>query len=248
MRSGSKRTSDGLQVDGGTVTEAYNPVRSERNGSCTAPCRVQEVLLVQRDPELRVSLTKALFGAGFSHTPVSSPKEALACLRQGSFALVLLEIESEESIRFLGQARRAFPHIPIVAVSRIATPELVRDVLRAGAHDFLFDRLDSRTLASRLGEILSETGREAAPEPDAREGEGDRGETETVAPGAEVRKGAAEERIVCRNPKMQRLLEIIETIAPTDATVLIQGAGPERRSLRGGSTPCPREPPDRSSR
>ncbi|MGQ9590129.1 MAG: sigma 54-interacting transcriptional regulator [Planctomycetota bacterium] len=192
--------------------------RAERDEAGLAPPGCRQVLVVDRDPELRVSIAKALFAAGFSHTAAPSPEEARACLRRGGYGLVVLEIESDESLRLLEELRREFPGIPAVAVSKIASPEIVRDVLRCGAEDFLFGKLDARTVRDRFAEILS-----PPPAEEVSEAEGAVSGARDAEAASEPGSPGSETPIVSRNPKMRRLLEIAETVAPTDATVLIEG-------------------------
>jgi DNA-binding NtrC family response regulator len=187
------------------------------------PVRSREVIVVNRDPELRALLNKALYVGNLSSTSVSSEAEAFACLRRSAYGLLIAGVDSGESIAFITRVRQAFPALPVVAVARTATPDLVRDVLKAGAADFVFGSIDSRVFAPRLVAIME--GRpEAAPPAPARQVS-----ERNTAPGTLIEvagpgSGALEEiKIICRNKRMMRVLEIAETIASTESTVLIQG-------------------------
>ncbi|MBI4603668.1 MAG: hypothetical protein HY721_17075, partial [Planctomycetes bacterium] len=113
-----------------------------------------EVVVVNRDPELRALLSRALYAADLPSAFVASDQELQACLRNGTRGLVVVSIESGESIELLSRLRRELAEVPLVAVARTATPDLVRDVMRAGATDFLFGSLDSRSLGPRLLALL----------------------------------------------------------------------------------------------
>ena len=54
------------------------------------PTRSREVLVMDSDPELRVFLNKALFAGNVSYTSVTSPGEALACLRKNVYGLLIV--------------------------------------------------------------------------------------------------------------------------------------------------------------
>jgi two-component system response regulator HydG len=181
----------------------------------------REVIVVNRDPELRALLNKALYVGNLSSTSVSSDAEAFACLRRSPYGLMIVGVDSGESIAFITRIRQAFPSVPVVAVARTATADLVRDVLKAGAADFVFGSIDSRAFGPRLVAIM-----EGRPEsgPPARQQSERNTAPGTVIEVAGAESGATEDlKIICRNKRMMRVLEIAETIASTESTVLIQG-------------------------
>jgi transcriptional regulator with GAF, ATPase, and Fis domain len=145
----------------------------------------------------------------------------MACLRKTEYGLVIVGMDSPESVAFVTHAHALYSSVPLVAVARTATPDLVRDILHAGAADFFFGSLDSRTFGPRLLAIMdpSETGGAEAtvrPRP-----------ARAVAAGG-LAAGSPQDPtqdfgIICISKRMKRLLEIAETIAPTESTVLIQG-------------------------
>jgi two-component system response regulator HydG len=185
--------------------------------------RSREVIVVNRDPELRALLNKALYVGNLSSTTVSSDAEAFACLRRSSYGLLIVGVESGDSITFITRARQAFPALPVVAVARTATPDIVRDVLKAGAADFVFGSIDSRAFGPRLVAIM-EGKPEAAPPVPVRQTTERNTAPGTIIEVAGSESGAQEDfKIICRNKRMLRVLEIAETIASTESTVLIQG-------------------------
>jgi two-component system response regulator HydG len=108
-----------------------------------------------------------------------------------------------------------------VAIARAATPDLVREILKAGAVDFLFGSLDARSFGPRLLSIMEPKG--ASPKK-ASNDSGKSKEHASVVQVADTLEDTEEDfKLICRSKKMIRVLEIAETIAPTDSTVLIQG-------------------------
>lgn len=185
------------------------------------PSRSCEILVVNRDPELGVLLQKALYVGSLASTSVSSEAEVEACLRKSDYSLVLVGIDSEQSIDLLRNIHSEFLKVPIVAIARAATPDLVREVLKAGALDFLFGSLDARSFGPRLLSIMDS--RESKPKSVARDCD-KVAEHESAGQVAGVLEDTEEDfKFICRSPKMKRVLEIAATIAPTDSTVLIQG-------------------------
>jgi DNA-binding NtrC family response regulator len=178
----------------------------------------EEVLVINRDPEMRLFVQKALYLGSISSTLVATESEAAACLRKSRYGVVVVAIESPESLETIVRLRTLHRRLQIAAVARAATPELVRDVLRAGASDFIFGTMDGKSIVPRLRAMI-EAGRAAA------------GGHELPRPAGEPEPPAAPQRseaasridIISIHPKMCRVLEIAGKIAATDSTVLIQG-------------------------
>src|SRR2546425_11387426 len=144
-----------------SATEEFSPESS-------SPQKTFEVLVLNRDPELRAFLGKALYAGNLSSTSVSTESEAFACLRKGSYGLALVGMDSPESMDFLSKVREEFLTLPLLALARTATPELVRQVLRAGATDFLFGSLDTRTFTKRVLVLLEGKEEGASPQSPSR--------------------------------------------------------------------------------
>ncbi|MFN3347584.1 chemotaxis protein CheW [Pseudorhodoplanes sp.] len=107
----------------------------------------QHVLLVDDSAFFRNMLSPVLRAAGFAVTAASSGHEAIGLIRSGrAFDLVVtdLEMPGMDGIA-LARALRAestTAHVPMIALSSMATPETIARVRRAGFHDFVakFDR------------------------------------------------------------------------------------------------------------
>ena len=180
--------------------------------------RTEEVLIFTQDPELRAFVRKAIYAGSLPSVSVGSASEVMPCLRRDPHSVFIIGIDAPESLEVLAAVHNGFPELPIVAVARIAGPELVRDTLCAGATDFLFGSFSSRKFNARIASILEVSSSDGAlkAEPVARE----RPKAVEASPAP---SGSSAVQIVSRNPKMQRILEIAGTVAPTESTVLIQG-------------------------
>jgi two-component system, NtrC family, response regulator HydG len=185
-----------------------------------------EILVLNRDPEVRSFLNRALFSGNFSSTSVNGPEEAKVILRRGGVAMVLLGVEDSitpEQEALISQLAAERPELPVVAVGSRPPADLVRQVLLRGLRDFILDPLDAPALTRRLKELMpiprDPAGEDRPSDP-----------VEVAAPAPAERAGARERRgplvepnIIAKNPRMVRVLEIADQIAPTDSTVLIQG-------------------------
>src|SRR5262245_5612629 len=109
-----------------TTPRPFRPeATADENGS--APAAPAEVLVLNRDPELRAFLDRALYAGNYSSTTVSTATEARACLRRGGVAVVLVSVEDSlttELDAFLGEMRGQYPSVPVVAIAPRPAGEL----------------------------------------------------------------------------------------------------------------------------
>ncbi len=192
-----------------------------------------DLLVLNRDPELRTFLNRALFSGNFSSSSVTSPEEARVLLRRGGISLVLIGIEDSlapETDEFLHELKSRYPDLPVVAVAPRPQADLVRRVLLRGVRDFVLDPFDPKVLIQSLKEVLSSIGISSAHKEGVSEGDASRGGPGSPPPPSGAREPHQERHrsprtpaIIAINPRMRRVLEIAEQIASTDSTVLIQG-------------------------
>jgi CheY-like chemotaxis protein len=165
-----------------------------------------EILILNRDPEVRAFVNRALFAGNFSSTSVNGSEEAKAILRRGGVALLLLGIEDSitpEQEALISQLVAERPELPVVAIGSRPPADLVRQVLLRGVRDFILDALDAPALTRRLKELMpvprDPAGEERPYEP-----------AEAAAPAPATPAGAAgppaEPVIIAKNPRMLRVL------------------------------------------
>jgi two-component system, OmpR family, response regulator MtrA len=130
----------------------------------------ERVLLVEDDPSIREVTALGLEGAGFRVTTAADGREGLARFREGSFALVVLDVMLPEldGLEVCREIRRE-SRVPIVMLSaRTDTVDVVVG-LELGADDYVTKPFELPELVARLRAALR---RAAAPdEPLLRVGE-----------------------------------------------------------------------------
>jgi DNA-binding NtrC family response regulator len=211
--------------------------------------RTVRLLLIDKDPRALETLSEALERGGHETAVVPDDGRALERLEAERFDLVVVDVEmgqrgADELIR---EIRRRCPRAPVIATTGQASMEGAVRALRGGVADYLakpFDPADvmlavERALEpGRAGEGESVRGGTDAPSGDeAGSGEGN-GEYagDSEGSGARVRSAGAVgpyefEELVGRNPRMQRVYSLIQTVAPAGSTVLVtgeSGTGKER--------------------
>ncbi|MBI4584388.1 MAG: sigma-54-dependent Fis family transcriptional regulator [Planctomycetes bacterium] len=212
-----------------------NPVKHELSEpDCLEERPVLEspvrVLVVCRSPELRIYIQKGLAHGNLDSYTVTSLEEAGQLLESESpFQAVLVELDDplpDDSAAQLNRFCKNLAPLPVIAVTPKPSPELVRDAMVRGVRDFLTNPFDRRSIAEGVIKAIPKPGQngEAA---SGREPQ----EVRPAAPGERSQPEARKKRassgggtiIITKNPKMLRILEILDRVGPTDATVLIQG-------------------------
>jgi hypothetical protein len=120
---------------------------------------------------------------------------------------------------FLKTVAEKRPELPVIMITAYATPKLAVEAIKSGATDYLAKPFEP-------DELLHAVGRCA---------ERHRLLTENAALKARAGNGIRIENIVGESAKMRELRQLIQTVAPTDATVLILGESGTGKELIAGA-------------
>lgn len=172
----------------------------------TIPARI---LIVDDEANIRNALAKLLSKFGHTVKSASNAQESLAMLRSSQFDVVLsdLRMPGDDGLHLLGEIKKLYPAIEVIVMTAYGTIETAVQAMREGAYDYIEKPINMDRLPLLLERAVE---RRALTEDNAR-----------------LRKvvSAREEygNLVGRSEKIAKLYELIEMVAPTTATVLIQG-------------------------
>ncbi len=167
------------------------------------------ILVVDDEEPVRRLLVKELSRKGFQADAVSSGEEALERLRKASYDVILLDIvmpgmDGLELMRRLS----GDPALPkIIVLTGRATVDTAVEAMKNGAFDYM-------TKPYKLEELKIVI---------ERAYEQRRLELEHQILRQEITRRDQEVELVGESDQHRKILELIEKIAPTDSTVLIQG-------------------------
>jgi len=164
------------------------------------------LLLVEDDNSVRTTIVTFLELEGYAVDAVSSTREALERLRTESYPIVISDIylDDRTGLDVLETARGANPECAVILMSARGTMETVMAATRGGAFDYIAKPFDlSRMLETvKRAEALSAGG-----------GEDEESEIDDLPESEMIGSSAA----------MIEIYKTISRVAPTDATVLIEG-------------------------
>jgi two-component system, NtrC family, response regulator AtoC len=179
------------------------------------------LLVVDDERNMRLSLESILLEEGYEMRGAVSAEQALVLLGEEEFFMVITDarLSGMNGYEFLGKVKARWSDLPILMITAYATPKLAVEAIKAGALDYL-----SKPFAPE--ELLHAVARCAERYRLLRENESLR------ARAGEVYKL---EQIIGESPKMEDLRQLIKTVAPTHATVLILGESGTGKELIAGA-------------
>lgn len=170
----------------------------------------QRILLVDDDEDIRLSMRAVLRRAGYLVTAVSSGEAALQAEREHSIPVVItdLRMPGMSGDELIARLREEHPDVSIVVMTGYGNIGHAVDMLHAGVADYLTKPVDPKELAFRLERVFATRALH----------------TENAALRQEISKGGSGGReILGESPEIRRVLDLVDRVADTDATVLVTG-------------------------
>jgi len=179
------------------------------------------ILVVDDEKNMRLSLKTVLTTEGYTVRPVESAEEALTLLAREEFLMAITDarLGGMSGYELLAKARAQWPDLPTLMITAYATPKLAVEAIQAGAMDYLAKPFAPEELLLAV----------------ARCAERYRLLQENASLRARATETYSLEQIVGECPGMRDLRELIKTVAPTDARVLILGESGTGKELVAGA-------------
>jgi DNA-binding NtrC family response regulator len=191
-----------------------------------SPPRTLRILIVDDEAVVRQSLQSWFRQDGHAVDVAESGREALRLLARHGYDIALVDIKMPgmDGLELQQRLAGADPDLTIVLMTAYASVETAVQAMKAGAYDYIvkpFDPDDLSALVRRAAERRSL-----------------RAENVRLKHSLEV--ATAPPPLVGNSPAIKRVLELVASVAPTDATVLVtgeSGTGKElvARAIHAGS-------------
>ncbi len=179
------------------------------------------ILVVDDEKNMRVSLQTILEDESYKVVCVDSAEDGLRKLESEEFFMVITDarLGGMSGYDFLAKAKARWPQLPIVMITAYTTTKLAVEAIKAGAMDYLakpFAPEELLHIAERCGERY-----------------------ELLKENESLRSRSSEtyhlEDIIGESARMTELRQLIKTVAPTNATVLILGESGTGKELIAGA-------------
>ena len=167
---------------------------------------MQKLLIVEDDQSVRTTMVTCLELEGYAVDAVSSTREALARLEQQSYPIVISDIYLDErtGLDVMRTARRTNPDCLVILMTGRGSMETVMAATEGGAFEYLAKPFEMAQMVDTIRRAEKSLGVQDDDEAAAID---DLPDTEMIG----------------SSPRMIEIYKTLSKVAPTDATVLIEG-------------------------
>src|SRR5450432_4083856 len=164
----------------------------------------EAILVVEDDASVRTTIVTFLELEGFTVESVSNTRDALARLADDVYPLVITDIyiDDRTGIDVLMAAKKKDPNCLVIMMTARGTMETVMAATRNGAFDYIAKPFELDTLLEAVKRAL-----------DSRNPDDDEVEPEELP----------ESEMIGSSARMIEIYKTVSQVAPTDATVIIEG-------------------------
>ncbi|MEW5723197.1 MAG: sigma-54 dependent transcriptional regulator [Thermodesulfobacteriota bacterium] len=165
------------------------------------------ILVVDDEPNMRTALFEALTRQGHAVDLAENGEEALEKFRDHPFDLVITDVRMPrlDGMELLRRLKKEAPTLPVIVVSGYGTVESAVEAMRAGAFDYILKPFSLDLIEEMVERALALAGR-----------------AQTFQLQAQAPQNG-DRPIITGDPRLRRLLDLALSVAPSQATVLLQG-------------------------
>jgi len=167
------------------------------------------LLIVDDELIVRDSLSKWFHEEGYGVTVAESAQDALQKMAQHQYDLALVDIKmpGTDGIELQRRMNEIDPDLLVIIMTGYASVETAVTALKNGAYDYVSKPFDPEEMAHTVRNALAHK----------------RVERENTQLRETLASAAGTRELAGQSPEMMRVLEAVQTVGPTEATVLITG-------------------------
>ena len=175
-----------------------------------------KLLIVDDELSVRDSLGKWFREEGYEIGTAENASAALTRVAEQKWDLALLDIKMRgtDGIELQGKLREIDPHLVTIIMTGYASVDTAVQAMKNGAYDYLTKPLDPDEVALKVKKALAA-----------------RSTQKEVERLQEMTEAAHRPELVGQGAAMKKVFDAIETVGPTDATVLVIGASGTGKEL-----------------
>ncbi|MDR0582507.1 MAG: sigma-54 dependent transcriptional regulator [Prevotellaceae bacterium] len=173
-----------------------------------------KILIVDDEKSIRHTLKDILEYEKYEVVTAENGEDALKIAGSATFDMVFCDIKMEgmDGIETLEKLQTSQPDLPVVMISGHGTIDTAVEAIKKGAYDFIEKPLDLNRVLIAVRNAIEKTGLVK--------------ETKTLK-----RKITKTPEIIGKSKAMEKIREMIDRVAPTDARVLITGGNGTGKEL-----------------
>lgn len=167
------------------------------------------ILVVDDEFSVRDSLYNWFKTEGYRVDTAENATEALKKLQENSWDIVLLDIKMPgmDGMELQKHIKRIDSSIIVIIITAYATVDTAVEAMKEGAFDYLSKPIDPDKLSILVRNAVNQK----------------RLLAENIQLRQKVEELSLQDEIIGESPQMKKIMEMVETVAQTDATVLIRG-------------------------
>ena len=168
-----------------------------------------KILVVDDESIVRESLHDWLSGVGFNVITAESGEEALRIIKEEKIKIMLADLimPGMNGIELMKKARELVPLISTIIITAHGSIQTAITAIRDGAYDYLEKPFCPEKVENLVNKLVEYH--------DLLE--------ENISLRQRIKDKFQFEGIIAKSPKMLKIIELVKTVAPTNATVLITG-------------------------
>ena len=176
-----------------------------------------KILVVDDDPIILDSLCEYLRVEGYESAGAADGATALGLLEQGGFSLVLSDVNIPDSDGFdlLRIIKKRFPEVGVILVTGYGSISRAVEAIKLGAYDYLTKPIIDDELRMVIDRALNQHSLLR----------------ENIALHRQLDRLYSLDAVVGQDHKMQRVFDLIEAVADSDASILITGQSGTGKSM-----------------
>ncbi len=169
----------------------------------------EKILIIEDEKILAWTIAQRLGKEGYEATAVSTGREGLGALSQQDFDVVLLDyrLPDLDGLDVMKQIHGDHSSLPVILMTAYGSVESAVEAMRAGAYDYLSKPMDMNHLVLVIRKVLETTTL--------------RREVKELRERLREQYGVT--NVISNSPQMLEIFSLIRKIAPSNATVLLQG-------------------------
>ena len=169
----------------------------------------EKILVVDDEQSMTQFLSIVLRKEGFQVTAVSSGRDALERIKAENFDIVITDIKMPgmDGIQLLNHIKKHDPSLPVVIMTAYASQQSAIDAVNHGAFQYLIKNAKNDEIKLVVRNAL----------------EMRKVRSENLFLKRELKKGHEEKTIIGSSDEMLRVFKMVDKVADSEATILIQG-------------------------